>query len=427
MALARLDIARMVRPVLPVLAGVVFLELAIGALGPVAAVQLVARGASASLVGLVSSSYYAGFLIGALFGYRVIDRVGHIRAFSALAVLAADAVLLHALVGSPYAWAAFRALVGMAVAGMAVVVESWLNDKTTRATRGRIFATYMVASWAASGVAPLLLSIADPNDPLLFTAVAIAFATAVLPMALTTVGNPEIESRAHFGILRLFRISPLGVVACFGSGLVTSAFYGMTAVYIEGIGLTARHLSVLLSVAILGGLLVQFPIGWLSDRFGRRPLMLICSIAASAFALAITFFEGDSFPMILALAFLFSSATAPFYALGVAQTNDYITARDFVAASGGLLFGWGLGASAGPSAAGWLMQIAGPEGLFTYLAAVLAVIALFTVYRMMRRRAMPAQQQGNFVPIEPQTSGAPVLDPRSGDAGPQPSGEARSR
>ena len=409
-------LGRMVQPVLPVLAGVVFLELAIGALGPVAGVQLVERGASASLVGLVTSAYYAGFLIGALFGYRVIDRVGHIRAFSALAVLAADAALLHALVGSPYAWAALRAVIGMAVAGLFVVAESWLNDKAGAETRGRIFATYMVASWAASGVAPLLLNVADPNNPLLFTAIAIAFATAVLPMALTTVGNPEIESRAHFGIVRLFRISPLGVAACFGSGLVSSAFYGMAPVYIDGIGLGARHLSVLLSVAILGGLLVQFPIGWLSDRFGRRPLMFISGTLASAFALAITFFDGNSFATILALAFCFSSTTAPFYALGVAQTNDYITPRDFVAASGGLLFAWGLGASAGPSAAGWLMQLGGPKSLFFYLSAVLAIIAIFIVYRMVRRRAKPAALQGNFLPIEPQISGAPGLDPRSGDA-----------
>ena len=417
-----MQLERMVRPVLPVLTAVVFLELAIGALGPVAGVQLVERGASASVVGLVSSAYYVGFLVGALFGYRVIDRVGHIRAFSALAVLAADAALLHALIGMPYAWAAFRAVIGLAVAGLFVVVESWLNDKSSSETRGRTFATYQVASWAAAGIAPLLLSVTNPNNPLLFTAVAIAFATAVLPMALTTVGNPEIESRSHFGILRLFRISPLGVVACFGTGLVSSAFYGMAPVYIAGIGLDARHLSVLLSVAILGGLLVQFPIGLLSDQYGRRPLMLISGSLAACFALAITFFDGSSFQTILALAFCFSSTTAPFYALGVAQTNDYITPREFVAASGGLLFAWGLGASAGPSAAGLLMQFIGPNGLFYYLAAVLAVIALFTVYRITKRRAMPAALQGNFLPIEPQTCAAPGLDPRS-DESSQPSAQ----
>ena len=403
-----MQLERMVRPVLPVLTAVVFLELAIGALGPVAGVQLVERGASASIVGLVSSAYYAGFLIGALFGHRVIDRVGHIRAFSALAVLAADAALLHPLIGMPYAWAAFRAVIGVAVAGLFVVVESWLNDKSDRETRGRVFATYMVASWAAAGIAPLLLSVANPNNPLLFTAVALAFATAVLPMALTTVGNPEIESRSHFGIFRLFRISPLGVVACFGTGLVSSALYGMAPVYIEGIGLGARHLSVFLSVAILGGLLVQFPIGWLSDRFGRRPLMLISGGLAACFALAITFFDGSSFPTILALAFCFSSATAPFYALGVAQINDYITPRDFVAASGGLLFAWALGASAGPSAAGWLMQFFGPKGLFFYLSGVLAVIALFIVYRMRkpqsRRAAEPNRPSRTSVPLMVESS-----------------------
>src|SRR5262245_33375135 len=179
----------MVRPVLPVLTAVVFLELAIGALGPVAGVQLVERGASASVVGLVSSAYYAGFLIGALFGHRVIDRVGHIRAFSALAVLAADAALLHGLIGMPYAWAAFRAVIGLAVAGLFVVAESWLNDKSGPQTRGRIFASYMVASWAASGSAPLLRNVANPNNPLLFTAVAIGFPTGGRPRAPAAAGH----------------------------------------------------------------------------------------------------------------------------------------------------------------------------------------------------------------------------------------------
>jgi MFS family permease len=404
--------AAFIAPVIPVLVGVVFLELAVGALGPVAGVQLVARNASAGLVGLVASAHYAGFLAGALTAHRAIDRVGHVRAFSALAVVAATATLLHGLIDPPIAWAAFRFSIGWALAGLFVVAESWLNDKATAVTRGRTFATYMVVSWAASGVGPLVLTVGNPLDHRYFIAIGIAFALAVLPMALTTVGNPEVEQRAHFGIVRLFRVSPLGVAACFGAGLVGSAFYGMAPVYVEAIGLDAKHLSVLLSTAIIGALVVQFPIGWLADRLGRRPLMLACGLAAAGLAVAIAWTGGRSFESLLALVFLFGSATAPFYALGVGQTNDYITQREFVAASGGLLFAWGLGASAGPSAAALVMSWAGAPGLFVYLAVVLGAISLFTIYRMYRRRAFPAAQQGNFLPIEPATC-APGLDPRS--------------
>ena len=216
--------AALLAPVIPVLVGVVFLELAVGALGPVAGVQLVERNASPGLVGLVASAHYAGFLAGALTAHRAIDRVGHVRAFSALAVVAATATLLHGLIDPPIAWAIFRFSIGWALAGLFVVAESWLNDKATAVTRGRTFATYMVVSWAASGVGPLVLTSETRSITGTFTAIGIGFALAVLPMALTTVGNPEIEQRAQFGIVRLFRISPLGVVVCFGAGLVRQRF-----------------------------------------------------------------------------------------------------------------------------------------------------------------------------------------------------------
>lgn len=403
-----------IRPVAPVLLGVVFMEAALGALSPLIGIQLVHRAVPTELIGVVTSAYFAGFLIGTLTSARVIDRVGHIRAFSVFAAIAANATLMHAVLWHPAAWILFRGITGYALAGLFVIVESWLNDKASVETRGRIFAAYTAISWAASGVGPLALNLDDPHGNLLFSLVAIALATALIPMALTRVGNPEIQQRSHFGIRRLYQISPLGVSACFGSGLINTALYGLLPVYTEWAGYTAGQLSIVLSLSVISALLIQFPIGMASDRFGRRPVMLLTCLAASGICVAILLVGERSFAALLGLTFLLTSMTSPLYALGVGQTSDYISKRDFVAASSGLLFAWGVGASIGPTAAATVMSPLGPRGLFVFLAAGLGAIAGFILVRMAIRRALSAREQGNYVAV-PQTQGtygAPELDPR---------------
>lgn len=404
-----------IRPVLPVLIGVMFIELALGALSPLVGVQLVARAVTPELIGLVTSAYFIGFLAGTLTSHRVIDRVGHARAFSVFAVIASNATLLHMVFEPPYAWIALRAVIGYGIAGQFVIAESWLNDKASEANRGRIFALYMVAAWAASGIGPLALNLPDPGGQMLFALITVTLATALIPMSLTRVGNPEIGHRTHFGIARLYRISPLGVFACFASGLINTALWGLLAVYTEGIGYSERQLSILLSVGVIGGLLVQFPVGALADRFGRRPLMLIIAAAGAAVSAAIVYWDGMPFANFLVLLCVLASIIAPLYALGVGQTNDYVERKDFVAASSGLLFAWGVGAVAGPTVAGAVMRLLGPGGLFVFLVAALASIAVFILFRMVVRPALSPQEQGNYVavPVTQGTYGAPELDPRA--------------
>ena len=411
-----------VRPVAPVLAGVVLLELAIGALSPLIGLQLVRRQVATEVIGIVASAYFGGFLLGTLSCHRVIDRVGHIRAFSVFAIIAADAALLHAVIREPLLWIGLRAVTGYALAGLFVIAESWLNDKATTENRGRIFALYMAASWAASGVGPLGLNIPDPDGRMLFTLSAIVLGTALIPMALTRIGNPEIGHRSHFGVRRLFRISPLGFTACFGAGLINTALWGLLPVYTEGSGLSSARLSVLLSTSVIGALLIQVPVGMLSDRFGRRPLMLVTTALAAGLAAAIVVLGGRSFTTLLILTFLLGSMVAPLYALGVGQTNDYVSRKDFVAASSGLLFAWGLGASIGPAAAAALMRPLGPAGLFVFVAAGLAAIAAFVLVRMILRRGLSAKAQSNFVavPMTQGSYGAPELDPRGEPVETQP-------
>ncbi|MFZ5789233.1 MAG: MFS transporter [Pseudomonadota bacterium] len=405
-----------VRPVIQVLMAVSFMEAGLGVLSPLVSLDLARQQVSTELIGLVTSGYFTGFLLGTLSCHRVIDRVGHIRAFAVFAAIAGNATLAHILFETPYAWIGLRAVLGYAFAGQFVVIESWLNDKATEDNRGRIFSLYMAVSWAASGISPLALNLHDVIGSVpLFCLVAMLLATALVPMALTRVGNPEIGERNHFGVRRLFQISPTGFVACFGSGLMNQAYYGLLPAYAEGIGLTTFQLAVLFSASTIAGLIIQFPIGHLSDQFGRRPLMLATVAVAAALSAAVASLHAPSFLTLLVLLFVLDGAMAPLYALGVGQTNDYVSKQDFVAASAGLLFAWGVGAAIGPTAAGLVMGELGDRGLFWFLTAGLLVIASFVLLRILVRRALSAREQSNYVavPLTPGTYGAPELDPRA--------------
>jgi MFS family permease len=406
-----------VQALAPVLLGITFVQLALGALAPFISLLLAQRGVPTPTIGLVTSAYYVGFLAGSLSCAAIVDRVGHIRAFTVFAAIGADCVLLHAVTGDPLLWGILRGATGFAMSGAFLVAESWLNDKVGSSSRGRVFAAYLFVTWSASAIGPLALNLHNAAN-FLFIVIAICFATALIPMALTEVSNPEIANRTHFSVRRLFELSPLGLIACFTSGLVNSAFYGLAPVYGEAIGLGAGGISVLLTTALAGGLLAQYPIGMLSDRYGRRPTMLAVLVIALVFAVAMFVLAGQFYSALLGFAFVYAAMTAPLYGLGAGQTNDYVSPREFVAASGGLLFAWALGASAGPIVAAAAMALLGPGGLFLYLAGVLAVIAAFTIFRMRRRTSLPLAQQTGFVPAPHTPARVAELDPRSGGAEP---------
>ncbi len=403
-----------VKPVIQVLLAVICMEAGLGILSPLVSLHLTKAGVSPTLVGLVSSAYFGGFLLGTLNCHRIIDRVGHIRAFAVFAALGANAALGHVVLREPIAWLAIRAVMGYAFAGMFVIIESWLNDKATEDNRGRIFAVYMAVSWGASGISPLALNIPDPDGRLLFSLVTALFSIALIPMALTRVGNPEIGHRTHLSILQLYKASPTGVTVCFGSGMINTSIFALLPVYTERNGLSAAQLSILLLIVTVAGLVMQFPVGYLSDNIGRRPIMLATSAAAAATAAVIGSWAAPSFTALIWLVFVMDAVSAPLYALGVGQTNDYVAKKEFVAASAGLLFAWGLGASIGPTVVGFAMGPLGARGLFIAAAAGYGILALFVAIRMLLRPAPAAEQQSNYVavPVTQGTYGAPELDPR---------------
>lgn len=403
-----------VQPVVPVLLGIILIEGALGIVGAVMGIQMAARNVSTFLIGIVFSAYFIGFLAGSLTCERLINRVGHIRAFGVFAVLSAIATLLLAITDNIYAWIAFKVVTGYAIAGAFVVIESWLNDKASEDNRGRIFAVYMLVSWGASGLSPLSLNVANAYGDFLFEISTILLAAAMIPLALTKVGNPEIGHRQSFSILKLIQSSPTGVMCCFASGLLTGGFYSLLPVYVERVGQTPNQLSILIAVGTTAALIVQYPVGYISDHYGRRPVIIGTMAIAAAMALVIGATPQLPFTWLLGMFFVLTAFQSPLYALGVGQTNDYVDRKDFVPAAAGLLFLWGVGASAGPTLIGFIMEWIGPAGLFFYLSAGFALVALFAIYRVFRRRAKTPKEQSDFVPVPniQNVYGAPELDPR---------------
>ena len=388
-------------PIAPVLLGLICAQGALGLMTPLIPLLLLQVGASSGAIGGVASAYYLGFLLGALSADRLVMRVGHIRGFAVFASVAANAALLLVFCGQAWQVALLRLLIGYASSGMFLVAESWLNDRADGSNRGRAFGAYLVASWGASALGPLALNLVPPA-PILFVLVGMAFAAAVLPMALTQQANPAVRPQAQFALLKLYRVSPVGVACCLAAGLVNGAYYSLVPVYLERRGYGASSVAAFISIAMIAGLLVQYPVGMLSDRFGRRPVMV--GTLAAALAMAVTMGlagplgGGLSFPAIAALGFVFAGMTAPLYGLGAGQTNDRMERGDYVAASGGLLFIWSLGSAVSPSLAGQAMQRLGPSGLFGYIALLLAALGLFVGARMLMRGEVPRERRGGYMP-----------------------------
>jgi MFS family permease len=384
-------------PIAPVLVGILCAQIALGLMGPLIPLLLVGGGIATPVIGLIASAYFVGFLAGALSCYRIVTAIGHIRAFAVFAAVAADAALLMALADSPAIWAAMRAMIGYCNAGLSLVAESWLNERSDRTTRGRTLGAYMVASWGAGVLGPLLINVAPPS-PLLFAVVGLAFTTAVLPMALTRQPNPEIKRDVQLGLGQLFRISPAGVACCLTAGLVNSVFYALVPVFLTTQGYGARIAANFIAAANLAGLAVQAPVGFFSDWVGRRPVAVAVLVSSCTAAVLMGLRENASLSVFMLVGCLFAGCTAPLYSLGSSLTNDRLERGEALAATGGLLFSWAAGSTVGPAFAGSMMGRFGPSGLFGYLAAVLGVIGVFICARMLQRSEVPREQRSVFVP-----------------------------
>lgn len=351
------------------------------------------------VTGIIMSSYYFGFVFGALAVPRLVGRVGHIRVFTALASLASISALGHAVLVDAPVWAMLRILTGFCTIGLFIVAESWLNERSTNETRGQLLSVYMIAMSGSMAVGPLLLNVADPTGPVLFMTASILVSLAVVPVSLTTYPAPHFENPARLGVVELVRSSPLGVAGSFTHGAATGALVWLASLYSTGLGMDIGNVSLFTAASIVGGMILIWPVGRLSDRFDRRKILTIVAFTGGAAACLAALFAGpEPVVQIIAVAAVGCFVT-PLYSLSIAHTNDHLQPEQMVAASSGLLLAAGIGGILGPTAAGAAMQLAGPAGYFWFPATAMALLGAFALYRMTRRGPVPMDEQRDFVTV----------------------------
>lgn len=381
------------------LLGIGILLLGMGLLGTLLAVRASLEGFPVVATGFIMSGYFFGYVLGTLLCPALIQRVGHIRAFAAMAAVASASAIAHALFVHPIAWGVLRVITGLNMVGLYMVIESWLNSVTPNQWRGRVFSVYMMVTLLALAGGQFLILAGDLQDFIPFGLVAICLSLGLVPIALTRVAQPQAVESPSFSLKKLYAISPLGLVGTLVAGLIGGAFWGMGPVFGMRIGLSAGGVASFMSATIVGGAFLQWPIGRLSDRFDRRKVLVGVAFLGSLLALAAFVATQISMTLLMITAFFCGGAFFAAYSLSVAHLNDHLSPHEVLEATRGLLLIYGIGTTFGPSAASLSMTSLGPGSLFLYFAAALATLVLFGSYRMLKSAPVPVQDQGEFVPL----------------------------
>jgi MFS family permease len=402
----------LIYPLVSLLFGIALLLVGIGLLFPVLGLRAAVAQFPVWVTGLVMSAYFAGFMLGTFLCPALIRRVGYIRAFAAMASVASTTPLLHALVVDPWSWGALRLVTGMCIVGLYMVIESWLNSLAPNSERGRIFAAYMAVTHVALALGQALILVGDRLGFVPFALASVLLSLALVPVTLTRVLEPRPVAAPRLGLRHLYETSPLGVVGATVSGLVNGAFFGMGAVFADRVGMSDQGIAAFMSATIIGGALLQWPIGHYSDnRDRRRVLLQVCVIAGSLAAAGVLvshWFE----EALIALGFVYGGFVFTLYGLSVAHVNDRIDPGRLLEVTGGLLLLYGIGAAVGPTAAGIIMDVLGPGSLMTYFAVLLVATAAFAAHRMRVAPPLAAQAQSNYVSVTGGSQAVLQLDPR---------------
>lgn len=388
------------------LLGFGILMLGDGLQGTLLAVRADQEGFSATITGLVMSSFFVGFLLGSITAPKITAKVGHIRVFAALAALASASILVHAVFIQVPIWIALRFISGYCFAGLYIVAESWLNDRATNETRGKLLSLYMVVSYLGVGAGQLLLNLADPTEYLLFILTSVLISIAVVPLLLSAGSPPAFRESVNISLRNLFRLSPLGLVGIFAVGLVTATFFALGPVYGQRIGLDVKNISYFMAAAVAGTIILQGPLGALSDRYDRRIVLTIVSLlAAVAAIICVPLSQYSNLVLFLSIA-LFGGFAFPLYSICIAYTNDHLDPSQMIAASGSLVLISGLGAVLGPVLIASIMERYGTQTFFWSMGTVHGLIGVFALFRMAMRAPVPLDKQGPVSPSAAPHTGA---------------------
>jgi len=380
---------RSLAPVAALLISVSILLTGQGLQGTLLPVRATLENFTTLAIGAMGAAYFLGFTLGCLKGGQLIGKVGHVRVFLAMTALASASPLLHGLVVTQWSWGILRLITGFCFAVIYVVIESWLNERSTNENRGFVFSTYAMITLTVLAVGQMMTLLYDPSGLQLFAIASVLVSIAAIPVALSRAETPEAPLLVEVNLKRLFQISPTGTVGCLATGLVNGSFWALAPVFTQGASGEVALAAWFMTSAVIGGAITQWPLGAASDRFGRRfvlvGIVLIGAVASSALVLLSM---GGSFLTINLLGAFWGTMAFPLYAISVAFVNDYAEPTEYVDVSSGLLLMYGIGATVGPFIASTLISATDFTGLFLFSGIVYALLAATALARAIGRRGV---------------------------------------
>lgn len=393
-------------------AAVFALMLGSGLQGTLLSLRMTVAGMPKYITGLVMSFFYAGLVLGSFVCPKLVRRVGHIRAFAALGALNAAAALLHGLYVSALTWGALRVITGFSMMGLYMVVESWLNERSEPSTRGRVFSLYMSLTFLGLGLGQFMLNFGRIEGQGLFLLIGVFFALCLVPVCLTRAVHPELPEVTYFSSRRLFAEAPFSIIGCAVAGLNAGAFYSLAPIFAHEMGFSSARVAQYMGVAIISGLVLQWPVGTLSDRLPRRRVLAVLSLAVAAASLATVNLAERAPDLLLPLAALYGGVAFTLYPVAIAHANDHVAPTDMVPASAALILFYGCGAFVGPIGASALMSAVGPGGVYLFIAVCTLLLGVGAWFYKEKAK-VPTAEQAHCIPVPRTSPVASVLDPRA--------------
>jgi len=385
------------KPVTALLISVAILLTGNGLQGTLLPIRASLESFSTISIGFIGAAYFLGFTVGCIFGAGLVKRVGHIRVFLAMTALASTTALIHSLILYPWVWVILRMLTGFCFAILFVVIESWINDRSTNQNRGIIFSTYVMITLTVQAIGQLMIMLYEPTGVELFAITSILITLAAIPIALSTSPAPEIKHTTKFNLKKLYKISPAAIIGCLFIGFANGSFWSLAPIFITTLFSDISYTAWFMVSAVIGGALSQWPIGFLSDKIGRRKVIVIIAfLGVFVASLIILSIQSIDFIGINILGAAWGAVSFPMYAVIVAHANDHADPGDYVAVSSGLLLMYGIGAIIGPLLSSLLMALTNASGLFVYIGAMHLLLALYLSYRIIRRDSSPTDDHISF-------------------------------
>jgi len=375
--------------------GMILLMLGNGLQGTLVGWRANYEGFSSSTTGWIMTAFYIGILGASFLTTKLVKRVGHVRVFAALASLASAAVLAQALIIEPFTWGIMRLVTGFCFAGIFVIVESWLNERSDNQSRGMVLSIYLFISLGGLAGGQWIFNLGDPTGLTLFVIGSVLLSMALVPVLLTPTDAPEIKEYESMNPLKLFRLAPAGVASILLSSVAVGVMVGMGPVYAAEEGMSIARIASFMSIFLAFGAIAHIPLGWLSDRIDRR--LVILGATFSAVLLSVVLVNIDAKTTLFIIVFgLLGAMVMPIYSLGGAHTNDRLRPEQMANAGGTIVLFYGIGAAIGPITMGYIIKLFGNISFIYYLGFINLITGLLVLYWISQREAVPDEEQVDY-------------------------------